>query len=250
MLPLRNSFRIISLCCLLAAGLLIGGCSGGDDNPTNSDPNNALLGTAKLTAVLVSPYVSASEKEDARSAGSGVGATVDSIYVTKVTSLLARTLLRRDQFNSSAGADNVRNSNRVVEAQWGEPIWYAEGAVSNGTYTHLEFNVSRLAPGGAADPYFEPFQVEGYPSVIVEGRYYRDGEVTEFTLHCEAIPSVKVTMDPPVVIAAGSVHTIMLSIDPAKLFKRNGAILDPTDAANKSEIESGIKEMFVAAGER
>ncbi len=247
MLPLGTHFRTLSICMALGLATLLSACSGSSDSPTGV----TTLGTVKLEAVLSGSSVHSAAKHSGSPSTSGAVTTVDSISVDKVQVLLSRTALKLDQFGSSEGSTNVRNSARVVEAVVGSPIWYAQGGVPNGTYTHLTFEMTRLTAADTAEAsYYGPFMTPDFPSLKVMGTLYRDGESIPFEWHSDVISSMEVKLDPTVVIAAGTERTVVLTIDPSALFVHDGNVLDPTDETNKEAIDASVADMFSSAAER
>jgi hypothetical protein len=244
MLPLPTVLRTLCLFVILIGVSVISGCSG--EGPTDSEP----LGNVKLEAVLKSSSVSSTIKDSKDDITLGNPATVDSMQITKLRLLAARTVMRRDRFGSTDGSGAIRNSAMILTADAGNPRWYAEGYIPNGTYTHLEFEVAKLVPDATYDENYAPFLDGGVYSMIVEGWYYRNGEKSEFRFTTDEIPTIQVKFEPSVVVAAGATHTVVLTIDPTKMFSRNGQVLDPTDDGNLAEINAGVAEIFESAAER
>jgi hypothetical protein len=127
----------------------------------------------------------------------------------------------------------------------GDPVLAFDTDVPSGTYKEFELSVDKLEVGNPAE---EPLIAE-WPdladaSVVVTGTVTTDGGTPQpFTFTAALDIDLELLFDNPVTFTADDnpVTLVSLMIDLSGWFQGTGDMLDPTDPANRSEIEGNIQ---------
>jgi hypothetical protein len=206
----------------------------------NDDPASNDQASVTMQGQLESSAVSLAK------ATSGTGAIVDSLHVTKMRVFVRRLKLHVDKSDTVVGDKEVKTDPFVITFQ-GTATTFANFSIPAGTYDKVKFEFHRPEESQVATYLniadFVDFVTSGRYSVIYEGSLYTGGSATAvpFVYKSDMTANLSINFDTPVALDAGSTSTVVLQIDPADVFKKGGAVLDPRDASNESEIDNNIK---------
>jgi len=127
----------------------------------------------------------------------------------------------------------------------GEPVLVFDTGVPAGTYKELEVSVDKLEAGNPA----EESLIAAWPeladaSVLVAGTVTSEGASPRaFTFTAPLDIDLELPFESPIVFAGDGdpVTLVSLAIDLSGWFLGTGGLLDPSDPANRSAIESNIE---------
>lgn len=106
-----------------------------------------------------------------------------------------------------------------------------------GSYDKVRFEIHKLQPNEPLpDPDFE--DVNGRYSVIVKGNF----NGVDFIFKSDVSAHQKITFPGWLEVSAGRKTNITLQVTPVMWFLKNGLILDPTNIANRNDIDINIRE--------
>ena len=127
----------------------------------------------------------------------------------------------------------------------GDPVLAFDTDVPAGVYKELEVSVDKLEVGNPAEePLITAWPGLAHPSVLVTGTVTTDDGAPEaFTFTAALDIDLELLFDTPLTFTEGDdgVTLVSITIDVNGWFSENGGVLDPTDPANRSAIESNIQ---------
>ena len=127
----------------------------------------------------------------------------------------------------------------------GTPVLVFDTDVTPGTYKELELSVDKLEVGNPAeDPLIEDYPLLADASVLVTGTVTRDDGAPESYSFTAALDiDLELLFAEPIEYTEedNPVTLVSLTIDVGSWFVGNGDMLDPTDPANRSDIEGNIE---------
>lgn len=227
---------------LPAAALALAACADSVTGPGAGSGDvrvNLFARTAGVTASIVSS-----------SAAAGAAQSID---VDRVAIVVGAVKLE------TAGVDGtvdwVLEESRVVELDLaGGPTAAATYDVFPGTYKEVEVSIDKLEPGNPAeDPLISLNPELSDASVVVEGTVTRDDASTaSFTWSTDLDRDLEVVLDPFLTVPLPPGELVEPTII-AVVIRVNdwfddgaGGLLDPTDEANRSAIESNVGDSVTA----
>lgn len=223
-----NSLRI----GLVGSAIALTAVAGCSDDPTSSDQ-----ATVAMESKLESSSVSLLK------GSSGSAAEVDSLKVNKIRMFVRRLKLERDE-SDTTGDKNVKTDPFVITFQ-GQANTFATTTLPAGTYDKVKFEFHKPSNSDVAtylsNPIFVDFVTDGNHTVIYDLTLYKGGVPIAYVWSSDMNANLSMKFDTPVTLAAGSTSTIALKIDPADVFKKGAAVLDPRDKSNESDIDNNIK---------
>lgn len=154
--------------------------------------------------------------------------------------------LKLETAGVDATVDWVFEESEVIRlALNGNAILAYDIDVTPGIYKELELSLDKLEIGNPAeDPLIAMYPLLADASVLVQGTVTRDGGTPEFYTFSAAL-DVDLELPFPATIAFTAednpVTLVQLTIDVGGWFAGAGDMLDPTDPANRSAIESKIQ---------
>ena len=148
--------------------------------------------------------------------------------------------------------DWIREESRIVELDLaGEPTAAASYDVDPGTYKEIEVSIDKLEVGNPAeDPLITQHPELSNASVVAEGIVTRDdGSSDTFVWATDLDSDLEIALSPFLTIeatpagGASSPTVVAVVIRVGDWFSDGaGALLDPTDEANRSAIESNVSD--------
>lgn len=127
----------------------------------------------------------------------------------------------------------------------GDPVLAFDTDVPAGIYKELEVSIDKLEVGNPAEgPLIALWPGLADASVLVTGLVTRDGGIPEaFTFNAALDVDLELLFDAPIEFTAedNPVTLVALTIDVSGWFAGTGDMLDPTDPADRSAIESNIQ---------
>lgn len=241
----RTFLHAAALGVMLSASTLITGCSD-DATPPATGIDRTVYAPVRIETLLTSPSVTPGEQKE-QNPRLNAGTAVDSIGITKVRILVARIGMFKDRFASYSGSSTVKKGTALVAPLAdGGAGWLCNGNLPTGTYNLLRLELENTADSVTrlVIPEIDSVLDAGPYSAIIEGISYSNGVATSFEYKTSALPDLEIPLSPTIVISAGAEHTMILTIDPAAIFRSNGAVLDPADPSNKETIDAHIPDAF------
>jgi hypothetical protein len=194
-------------------------------------------GCGSSTKLSLSTRAGTASAAGALTAGGGVDVTHVRIVVERIELEAAGT--RSADSSGDAPEDEIVTGPFLIDLQGtalaGGIAQVFEVDAKPGTYKNLKFKIHKLSGG---DPQF-PGMAD--LSISIEGTIGTKSFTFTSKVDGEQEPIVDTFT-----ISDGKANNVTLSIDPSGWFAKNGTPLDPTDEANRSEIERNIKASFKA----
>jgi hypothetical protein len=218
---------------VVAASLLtvftIGGCA---DDETTGD--NFRLQAEMTSSTVSRTYMGKSTPT--------AGDTVESLTVTSVRVLIRDLKLK---YKDSVTEAKIKTGPLVLSVTSAGPQISVNSFIPSGVYDKVHMKIHRLnndeADDVAGDPVFADFISPERTSIIFEGTMLRNGATVPFVYKSKIDEDMK--FETVEFSVSGGMTVLALNFDMPLIFKDKdtGAILDPTDPDNESDIDKGIK---------
>ncbi|HYF04330.1 MAG TPA: hypothetical protein VEC36_13185 [Patescibacteria group bacterium] len=227
----------------LAASLSLGACSESTTDVNSSQPQ------LRLTSEMSTAHVSGTTLKSGGDIGFSEGATVDSLRITAVRTLISRIKLHRDKEDSTGDRD-FKSQPVILTARADTSYVVTTQAIPAGTYDKVKFEFHKLssseANNVANDTNFRYFTQPDRATFVIEGILYKNGTPENFTYRSDATANLNLNIQPALTISEGTTATVALRYDPLMIFKTGQQILDPRDSKNESHIDNMIKNAIKA----
>jgi hypothetical protein len=216
----------------------IPGCS---DSPSDTGDN----ATVTMKGELTSSAVTAALLKDESSTILSGGAEVDSLKVTRVRILLSQVKMHVSKDDTVIGDKVVKTGPVMMTIDSAGARTFTTATIPAGTYDKVKFEFHRFSSsevaGYLSDTVYQDFVTDDRWTFIIDGFLYKDGVRTGFTYRSDATANLTLKFEPEITLTAGSSAAIVIAVDPAAVFKKGAAVLDPRDKQNESEIDNAIK---------
>jgi hypothetical protein len=180
------------------------------------------------------------------------GATCDSIHVTRARFVMSELKLHHES-SDTAGSGTIKGGTFLAVFNAGSSVALATVLVPEGTYSRAKVEVHKLSDVeiSVLGALFVDFTIGGARNtLIVEGTAYQGGASQSFVFVTSRTENVEMTMSPAVQYQAGMSYDFAMRFEPSLFFGASGgAVLDPRDETNRSEIETNIGAAFRAAAQ-
>jgi hypothetical protein len=170
---------------------------------------------------------------------------VDSVRINR-----ARFVLRDIKFKTQSDSMNYRTDPFVLELSLSGAVQSVSALdVPFNTYRRIEFDVHRVEapeisrlPQSDQSAFTEFLAGERY-SIIIEGMVYKTGmQPQSFVFRSKVDAKQKIDLMPELVVSESAPEAnVTMLISSADWFKASGALLDPTDPNNESQISENLK---------
>ncbi len=158
-----------------------------------------------------------------------------------------KILLKDIKFRQAAGdSSNVKVGPMVVKLNLtGTPTEFAAGNAVAGNYSKIKFRLHKPEDVDViSDPEFKSgISGDQRFSVIVKGKF----NGTPFIYNSTKTATQEVNLKSAINLTADVKTNVTLSVDVNSWFHRGLLILDPTNTANKNDIDNNIKDSFKKA---
>jgi len=158
-----------------------------------------------------------------------------------------KILLRDIKFRQAAGdSSNVKVGPIVVKLNLnGTPTEFAAANVVAGNYSKIKFRLHKPEDADLiSDPEFKSgISGDQRFSVIVKGKF----NGTPFIYYSTKTATQEMNLKSAINITADVKTNVTLSVDVNNWFNRGLLVLDPTNTANKNDIDNNIKDSFKKA---
>ena len=219
----------------LAAVLFLASCS--SDDGASPDANftlRARIDNASTNSVSVKGAAVAGE-------------TVDSLFVTRVRVLVRRLVLHPVGLRDSIDDRTIKSGPFLMLADSTGSTIVASVNLPAGSYDKLKFEIHRFSssevPSYAADTVFSDFVTDQRYSIIIDGRFVRQGVSSPFTYKSDITSNVTVG-SAAVDIPSSGTYSTSLVFSTIAAFRAGGAYLDPTDSKNEPQIDNSLRAAF------
>lgn len=177
------------------------------------------------------------------------GMIVDSLEVTSARIVIRDIKLHHEE-NDSIRDDRdetVRTGPFVVVYDSSGERLVSTATIAPGTYDRIKFEIHKY--DSEQDDHFEMDQDDSAKlftapdpyTFVISGYVWNGGVRSPFTYYSKATANVTWKLEPPITLAAGSEHALLLKLDPVFMFRVIGLALDPRDPANRHLIDLALK---------
>ena len=231
----------------IAAGMIAFSIQGCSDSPSSTGDDVTVTMKGELTGSAVT---AALRKDESTTILSGGGAEVDSLKVTRVRILLKEVKMHRSSSDTTTGDNTVKTGPVMLTIDSAGSRTFTSATIPSGSYDKLKFEFHRFSGSVTAqylnDTIYQDFVTDDRWTFIIDGFLFKNGVRTGFTYRSDATANLSLKFEPDITLAAGSAAVIVLSVNPAAVFKSGSAVLDPRDQKNESDIDNAIKSAIKA----
>lgn len=224
---------------LLTGAIFCFNCSG-SSNPDGSP-------TINIYSQMINTMSGEAEKSGDKPQGE-----VDSVNISKF-----RVLITEIKFHDESAADGndklLKTGPFVLTGDMNEGTYsISSGIVEEGTYDKIKFEIHRFATSElssyADDETFGDFATDDRFTIIIEGKYYADGDEigVDYAFNTDITENVTLDFDPAFDMGEGGHANIYIQMEALSALVQDGVSLDPDDDANRNKIEKQLKNIFKA----
>jgi hypothetical protein len=235
-----STMKVFAAAAILAVGGLISGCS---------DSTSTSGGTIQMSSELDQGGVGSIAVQKGAEV-SAAGATVDSLYITRVR-LLVSNMKMHSTGNDTTKGGTIKTGPFLIQFDSSGQRVFTSATVPAGTYDRIKFEIHKFSSSEANqylnDPVFSDFAADERYTSIIEGYVVAGGQMMPFTFRSRVTENIQVRFDENIVLEDGSTEQVTLQFQPRAAFKKgSNKPLDPRDGDNRSEIEKMIKDALKA----
>ncbi|MES2767438.1 MAG: hypothetical protein V4642_16300 [Bacteroidota bacterium] len=227
----------------LAAVVATVGFSACSEN--TSDVTNTSQGQVRLVGEISNSNVSMAFLKGDGDVSFSEGATVDSLTITSVKTLVSRIKLHRDKEDTVTGDRDFKTAPILLIAKRDTSYAITTQPIPPGTYDKIKFEFHKFSGSEKTefqnDTNYRDFTGAKSATFIIEGVLYKNGVAENFKYISDATANLSLKIEPSITLAEGTTTTVAVRYDPFTIFKTNGEVLDPRDTKNASHIDNMIK---------